>query len=132
MFCLISVQRLSLQGTQDFGGMDLGAGGFGDVNVPAALVGVILGYKYALAAALLLLAVLGPLAPAEAKATLSYLFAVFLLRATALLGMLFVAGGSYWTGLRVLGELPFALLFAAVVLGCLTAVSAYRPSSSSS
>lgn len=122
VFCLILLQRLALQGTQDFGGMDLGAGGFGDVNVPAALVGVFLGYKHALCAALALLCVLGPLPPREVKSTLSLLFAAFLLRAAALLAMLFVAGGSYWTGLRVLGELPFALLFAAVVLGCLAAV----------
>jgi hypothetical protein len=135
-FCLISVQRLALQGTQDIGGMDLGAGGFGDVNVPAALVGVFLGYKFALPAALVLLALLGSLPARDTSATLRLVFAAFLLRAAALLTMLFVAGGSYWRGLRVLGELPFAMLFAAVVLTCLAAVATIaarsQPSSSSS
>ncbi|MEZ4222991.1 MAG: alkaline phosphatase family protein [Polyangiaceae bacterium] len=116
LFCLMLVQRLALQGTQDFGGMDLGAGGFGDVNVPASLVGVFLGYKYVLCAALLLLAGLGALTRDQMRSITSGLFAAFLLRAAALLAMLFVAGGSYWTGLRVLGEVPFALLFAALLL----------------
>ena len=131
LFCLTLVQRFSLQGTQDFGGMDLGAGGFGDVNVPATLVGVFLGYKYALPSALLLLAALAPLPRAQTTSSLSWLFALFLLRASALLGMLFVAGGSYWTGLRVLGELPFMLLFAVVCLACLAGLALSRRTSPS-
>ncbi len=126
LFCLTLVQRLAIQGTQDFGGMDLGAGGFGDVNVPAPLVGVFLGYKYALPSALLLLAALSPLPRATTRLTLRWLFALFLLRTSALLGMLFIAGGSYWTGFRVLGELPFMLLFAVVCLACLAGLAFLR------
>ena len=37
--------------------------------------------------------------------------AIFAVRVFVLLVMLAVAGGSFWTAMRVMSDLPFALLF---------------------
>jgi hypothetical protein len=109
-FGLIYVQRVAIQGGLDFGGMDFGAAGFGDPHVPAWLVGSALGWKYALAAALALGALFARLDPTERERLASALVAVYLGRTAIMVLMLFICGSSFWTALRVLGDIPFALL----------------------
>jgi len=73
--------------------------------------------------------------PARAREQLLVgLVVAFLGRTAALSSMLFVCGGSFWTALRVVGDLPFALLGNLVATGAWLAVrySSRSPSSSSS
>ena len=117
-FCLFFVQRIILGGALDFGGMDFGAGGFGDKHVPAWLVGIALSYKYISLGALGLVAFVGPQARRLRPRLLSALYLAYLARAATLTLMLFFCGSSYWTGLRVLGDLPFAFIGGTTVLLC--------------
>lgn len=114
-FGLLSLLRIALQGRLDFSGMDFGAGGFGDPHVPAWVVGFALGFKYVAPALLLLVALLEPLPRKVVDRVLVGLFLAFAVRGAALTGMLFVCGDSFWTGLRVLGDWPFAMLGMAVL-----------------
>jgi len=42
-------------------------------------------------------------------------FVAFLARGVVMTAMFLFAGGSFWTGLRVLGDLPFGFLWAAAI-----------------
>jgi hypothetical protein len=121
VFALAYVLRLGIQDGLDFGGMDWQAGAFADPNVSATVVGVGLVYKYALALWLLLTALGGLLSPWHERALLIAISVCLIVRALALALMFLLAGNSYWTALRVLGDLPTAL---AMTLGALLALSA--------
>ncbi|MCA9592109.1 MAG: alkaline phosphatase family protein [Myxococcales bacterium] len=113
-FSLLTLLRIGMQGTIDFGGMDFGAGGFGDPHVPAWVVGFALVYKYVGPALLVLVALLAPLSRKVADRVLAGLTLAFIGRGAALTLMLFICGASFWTGLRVLGDWPFGMLGAGV------------------
>ncbi len=113
-FSILNLLRIGMQGNLDFGAMDFGAGGFGDPHVPAWVVGFALVHKYVAPALLLLVALLAPLPRAVADRVLTGLTVAFIGRGAALTLMLFVCGASFWTGLRVLGDWPFAMLGVAV------------------
>lgn len=113
-FALLMVQRIGIQGALDFGGMDFGAGGFGDPHVPAWWIGVALGWKYVSVGLLALLLFCRRLEPEARERLLAGLAVAFMARSAVLMAMLFVAGDSYWTGFRVLGDLPFGLLGVAI------------------
>jgi hypothetical protein len=106
-FALLYVQRVGLMGAIDIGSVDWGAGGFGDPEAPAWIVGIAIAYKYVLAAVLTLSLLLG--GSRTRDVTARAWLAAFSARAAVMILMLFVCGGSFWTALRVLGDLPFAL-----------------------
>jgi hypothetical protein len=108
---LAFVQRIGIQGALDFGAMDWGAAGFGDPHVPGWVVGGALGLKYLLGLWLVLGAFGSELGGGVAEPVLRALFLVFLARLVVLTAMFLVAGSSYWTGFRLLGDLPFAMLW---------------------
>jgi hypothetical protein len=109
--------------------MDWGAAGFGDPHVPAWVVGGALGLKYVLAVALPVGAFVSELPRAAAIQVLAACFAAFLARGVVVTAMFLVAGGSFWTGLRALGDLPFGFLWASAV--ALLWLGAVRPLSAS-
>jgi hypothetical protein len=111
LFGLAFVQRIGIQGALDIGAMDWGVAGFGDPHVPAWLVGGALGTKYALGLWLVLGAFLSEVGAPNAQRVAPALFIAFLARATVLAVMFLTCGSSFWTGLRVLGDLPFAMLW---------------------
>ncbi|MFO0567794.1 MAG: hypothetical protein U0263_19195 [Polyangiaceae bacterium] len=111
VFGLAFVQRIGIQGAIDFGAMDWGVAGFGDPHVPAWIVGGALGLKYALGLWLCFGALFSELGVARARELLPAVFLMFLARTLALTGMFLTCGASFWTGLRVLGDLPIAMLW---------------------
>jgi hypothetical protein len=109
VFGLLYVQRIGLQNSIDIGAMDWGAGGFGDAHVPAWLVGAALTYKYVLAELLVIAAFVSQLPPTVREIALRGCVVAHVARGAILLLMFFVCGGSFWTALRTVGDLPFAL-----------------------
>ncbi len=109
-FALVYVQRIGIQGALDFGAMDFGAGAFRDKDVSSRTIGIALTYKYVLACVLVLGTLLPSLPPQVGARLLVTLIGMYVVRAMSLLLMLFFCGGSYWTALRVIGDMPFALI----------------------
>lgn len=108
-FAVAYALRFGIQDGIDFGGMDFHAGAFAAPDVSATLIGSALLYKYALGAFLVLFA-LCPRWPDAGSTALPIAFvACFVARGLSLALMFFVGGNSYWTALRVLGDLPTAL-----------------------
>jgi hypothetical protein len=110
---LVCALRVGQQNGLDFGGMDWGAGAFGDANVPAWLIGCALGYKYLAAGGIVVLGFSRKLGSAERWRLARALTLTWTARAVALSAMFVVAGNSFWTAMRVIGELPAALAFTA-------------------
>ncbi|MBI3203080.1 MAG: alkaline phosphatase family protein [Myxococcales bacterium] len=111
VFGLAFVQRIGIQGAIDFGSMDFGVAGFGDPHVPAWVVGGALGLKYLLGLWLVLGAVSSELGREHTPRVLQTVFLVFLARTVVVSVMFLIAGSSYWTGFRLIGDLPFAMLW---------------------
>jgi len=119
-FCLVYLLRVGIQDGLEFGGMDWGAGAFKDPRVSPILIGAALTFKYALGAALIGIALCQRL---EARLALDLgkaLLACTCLRVFALTCTFFIAGSSYWTALRVFGDLPGVLTLALGALIVLT------------
>ena len=115
-FSLIFALRVGLQDGLEFGGIDFGAGVFHDPHVSAKLIGLALVYKYAVATLVISLALSHGLPAARSLMLAKALLAAFLLRTFALTCTLFIAGSSYWTAMRVIGDMPSMLT---VTLGAL-------------
>ncbi len=115
VFALGFVLRIGLQGALDFGSMDWGAAGFGDPHVPAWVIGTALGLKYVLGFALVFGAFVARLPRELFERVLVASYVAMLARGVVLTGMFLIAGDSFWTGLRVLGDLPFGFLWAATL-----------------
>jgi hypothetical protein len=134
-FGLVFVQRLGIQNELDFGGMDLQAGAFGDTKVSPAVIGVAIGYKYCLAALLVLVSLVTPLARQLRDRVVTALALAFVGRSALLVLLLFLCGSSYWTGLRVMADVPFPFLATVAMLAiwigiALSQTAASRSSSS--
>jgi hypothetical protein len=112
-FGLLFLQRVAIQGALDIDGMDWGCAAFGDVSVSMPVVGVAIGLKYAVAAWLAMAVFTARLGPEVSAALWRGAVVLWSVRAVVLLATLLFAGTSFWTGLRTLGDLPFALLYAA-------------------
>lgn len=109
VFSLLFIQRIALTGQLDFGGMDLAAGAFNDPHVPLWVVSSALAWKYILAEILVVTAFVGRLDLHSQRKMLPGLLLCYLGRMLVLLLQLFFCGSSYWTALRVIGDLPFSL-----------------------
>jgi hypothetical protein len=83
--------------------------------VPAWIVGGALGLKYVIALLLVVGAFISELPFGATLQVLRICFATFLARAVVLSVMFLIAGASFWTGLRVLGDLPFGFLWATAI-----------------
>lgn len=108
-FALCFLVRVGMQDGVEFGGIDWTAGAFHDPLVSPWVVGAALVAKYAFAAFLVGFCLAGSLDAERRTLLCRALSLCFVARAVALAAMFFVAGGSYWTALRVLGDLPAAL-----------------------
>jgi len=120
-FSLMFALRMGLQDGLEFGGLDWGAAAFNDPSISAYVVGIALVYKYALGAWLVAYALSARLSAEVERRVLIGLSLCMLLRAVALCAMFFIAGNSFWTALRVLGDLPTAI---AMALGCILLLAA--------
>ena len=109
-FGLLFVLRVGLSGELDFGGLDFSAGAFGDPHVSEGVIGVALCLKYLLADALVMVVLITPLAPRLRVTMVRALVVAQVFRSAMLMCLLYFCGGSFWTALRVMGDLPFALL----------------------
>lgn len=112
LFVLMFLVRLGMSSGLDVLGLDFTAGAFGDKHVSATWITFALLWKYLLVAALLMLALLRGMPRSVAERCVVALIVVAICRAAVLVGMMQCAQGSFWTAMRVLSDLPFALLFA--------------------
>jgi hypothetical protein len=71
-------------------------------------------WKYSLVSLLLMFAALRGVPRHVADRAVAALVAIGVTRAAVLLGMMQCSRGSFWTTMRVMSDLPFALLFAVV------------------
>lgn len=121
LFAWPFLQRIGIQQGIDFIHLDWGAGAFRDRDVSIARVGLSLGYKHLLARGAVVFAVLAALPPAYRSPAVRGLLVAEVARAAALITMLYICGGSFWTAMRVIGDIPHAL--AAVVVAALGVVA---------
>jgi hypothetical protein len=112
IFCVMFLVRLGMSAGLDALNLDFGAGAFGDKNVSASWVTFAVIWKYVLVTAALLVAALHGLPSGVAEQSVVPLVALGVCRAAVLLGMMQCSQGSFWTTMRVMSDLPFALLFA--------------------
>jgi hypothetical protein len=110
-FVLAFMLRLGVSGGMDPANVDMAAGAFGDREVSLSWLGFCVVYKTLVALTLLGLLVLSSFGE-RAASQLARAFAVISIgRVVVLLGMLQLANGSFWTSLRVIGELPYTMIF---------------------
>jgi hypothetical protein len=110
-FVLAFMMRLGVSGGMDPTNLDMAAGAFGDKEVSVGWLGFCVVYKTLVALTLLGLLLLSSFEP-RTVSRLARGFAVISLgRVVVLLGMLQLANGSFWTSLRVIGELPYTMIF---------------------
>jgi hypothetical protein len=128
IFCVMFLVRLGISMGLDALGLDFGAGAFGDRHVPAWWITFAVIWKCVLVTVLLVFGVLRGMPAAVAHRTVLALMAIGVTRAAVLLGMMQCSQGSFWTTMRVMSDLPFALLFAVAVALVLPVVAvASRP-----
>lgn len=108
------LQRVGVQTGVDFTWFDWGAGAFRDRGASLARIGAALVYKHAFVRAAIVYAVLSALSPSLRAWTARGLLVAETLRTALLAVMLYVCGGSFWTALRVIGDLPHAITAASV------------------
>ena len=114
------VQRIGVQTGIDFASFDWGAGAFRQAGVSIVRIGAALTYKHCFARAALIYAVLAPLRQDLRSWVARGLLVAELVRVAALTAMLYVCRDSFWTSLRVIGDVPHAL--AAVVVAAAACV----------
>lgn len=112
LFCLMFLVRLGVSMGLDVLSLDFGAGAFGDQHVPIWWVTFAVIWKYVLVTILVVLPILSRMPVQVGTRTLSALVAIGVGRAAVLVGMMQCSQGSFWTTMRVMSDLPFALLFA--------------------
>lgn len=119
LFCVMFLVRLGVSAGLDALSLDFGAGAFRDKHVPAWWIASAVIWKYLLIALLLIAAYLRRVPGAVAERSVVALIALSVCRAAVLLGMMQLANGSFWTSMRVISDLPFALLFAVAAAAAL-------------
>jgi hypothetical protein len=112
LFCVMFLVRLGMSAGLDALSLDFGAGAFGDKHVSASWITFAVIWKYVLVMIALMLAALRGVPRHIAERTIVALVALSVCRAAILLGMMQCSQGSFWTAMRVMSDLPFALLFA--------------------
>jgi len=112
-FCLAFVLRVGVSGGIDPTHLDLMAGAFGDKSVAASWIGFCLVWKNLIALTVLGLAFLWAFPAPSAGALVRGFALISACRAAVLLAMMQFAQGSFWTSMRVVGELPYIMIFMA-------------------
>ena len=112
VFCVMFLVRLGMSAGLDALSLDFAAGAFGDKHVSASWITFAVIWKYVLVAVLLMLTALRGVTRDIAERCVVALIALGVCRAAILLGMMQCSQGSFWTAMRVMSDLPFALLFA--------------------
>jgi hypothetical protein len=110
-FVLAFVLRLGVSGGMDPTNLDMAAGAFGAKDVSLTWLTCAVIWKTFIAQVLLGLSFLAPLGVRTASALARGFAVVGAARAVALLGMLQLSNGSFWTSLRVIGDLPYTVIF---------------------
>lgn len=110
-FVLAFVLRLGVSGGMDPTNLDMAAGAFGAKDVSLTWLTCAVIWKSFLAQVLLGLSFLAPLGARPASALARGFAVIGAVRAVALLGMLQLSNGSFWTSLRVIGDLPYTVIF---------------------
>jgi Type I phosphodiesterase / nucleotide pyrophosphatase len=110
-FVLAFVLRLGVSGGMDPTNLDMAAGAFGAKDVSLTWLTCAVIWKTFLAQVLLGLSLLAPLGARPASALARGFAVIGAARAVALLGMLQLSNGSFWTSLRVIGDLPYTVIF---------------------
>ncbi|HYP87967.1 MAG TPA: alkaline phosphatase family protein [Polyangiaceae bacterium] len=119
LFCVMFLVRLGVSAGLDALSLDFAAGAFDDRHVSASWITFAVIWKYVLISVALAVLALSNLPRTLAARSALALLAICACRAAVLLGMLQCSQGSFWTAMRVMSDLPFALLYtvsAALVL----------------
>ncbi|HYQ18156.1 MAG TPA: hypothetical protein VEQ58_20420, partial [Polyangiaceae bacterium] len=111
LFCVLFLVRLGVSAGLDALSLDFAAGAFGDKHVSASWVTFAVIWKYVLISVALAVLGLSALPRALAARSAVALITICVCRAAVLLGMLQCSQGSFWTAMRVMSDLPFALLY---------------------
>lgn len=117
--------RIAVQLGLDFTHMDFAAGAFRQPDTSLFRVALALFTKYAVARGAVIFAVLAPLAAGWRPWVVRGLLAAELVRSATLATMLFVSRWSFWTSLRLIGDIPHALV--AVVVAAIALALVSRP-----
>jgi hypothetical protein len=110
LFSLTYAQRIGIQLGLDFTSFDWAAGTFGDDGVSLLRIGSAITYKHSFARGCIVAMVLIGLPAAYRRRTAYGLLLVELSRTVVLMAMLLFCRKSFWTSLRVMGDLPHALM----------------------
>lgn len=110
-FTLAFVLRLGLSGGIDPTHLDLSAGSFGDRAVSAGWITFCVIWKNLIAFTLLGAALLASFEPGAVSQLVRGFAVIFACRAALLLAMMQFSQGSFWTSMRVVGDLPYTMLF---------------------
>lgn len=127
VFSIVYLDRIGLENGIDFMQLDWGAGAFRDRNASVARIGLALIWKHALAVAAVTYAALQPLPTRSRTAIAQGLVATQAMRAGFLAVVLSTCGESFWTALRVIGDLPYPLVAMVVSAAALVVVAVSRP-----
>ena len=109
-FALAFVLRLGVSGGIDPTHLDLSAGSFGDKAVSAGWITFCIIWKNLLVFTLLGALLLASLEPSLASKLARGFAVIFAGRAALLLAMMQCAQGSFWTSMRVIGDLPYTMM----------------------
>lgn len=127
LFAWTFVQRVGIETGLDFIHFDWGAGAFREPGVSMARIGAALVFKHGLARGAVIYAVLSPLPRAHRAWAALGLLVVDLMRAAALFVTLYLCRESFWTSLRVIGDMPHALTAILVAALAVLAVALTEP-----
>lgn len=122
-FSLVYIVRIGVENGIDFMQLDWGAGAFRDPDASVRRIGLAIIWKHAFAVAAVVYALLSAL-PAELRVAVARgLVAAEALRAGFLAVVLSSCGDSFWTALRVIGDLPHPLVAMVVASVALVVVT---------
>jgi hypothetical protein len=110
LFAFIFLLRIGVQTSLDFGGMDWRAAAFDDVQTPLWTIVSGIAWKHISVMVLLAATLLAPFGRRFAARVVAALLGAFALRSVTLVLMLLLCRTSYWTMLRVISDLPHALM----------------------
>ena len=128
-FTLAFVLRLGVSGGVDPTHLDLAAGAFGDPTVSATWIGFAVIWKNLIVFTLLGALFLGSFEASVASKLARGFAVIFACRAAVLLAMMQFSQGSFWTSMRVIGELPYVMMFFAAAGAAWFASQAIRTAS---
>ena len=99
-----------------------------DPNVSMGRIGLAIVYKMIIPRAAVVFLILAALSPLYRLWTIRALFVAEAIRAASLATMLYVSRHSFWTAMRVMGDIPHALIAVLVAAGAF-AIVAYQSKS---